>query len=350
VLSESAVTQFWVDSAGSVGTRNSVQAWGYSTHGTSARYGTAIISANTGAAGNIAAVLRGVAAQSGDYFQTQDSAGTPITKISAGGQLTTPVVSVSGGPTTGASIFLQVPAGQGAGVSAFLIRDSGGNDIFRVMPRGGTWVGVDNAAETALTLKNFLGQTADAMQIQSSTGATLTKFDKIGRLLVNPAGIASFDQSTIDAAVMIGASSTADRNLVMRSISGTTVNMTEWQNATPAIVAAVTSTGNVQGTGAYTTLSDESVKSNIRDLPLDPMNVVRRLRPRHFDYIYAESDQVGFVAQEVEAVLPHAIVPFDTLSGLGIPDYEGRQGLRTEAILAYLVAAVQDIDRRLVAA
>lgn len=113
-------------------------------------------------------------------------------------------------------------------------------------------------------------------------------------------------------------------------------------NSANTTVAAITATGNVQGTGAYTTLSDEAVKENVTDLQLDPVDVVRQLRPVHFDYIDGEVDQVGFVAQEVAQVLPHAVVPFDTDDD-GQPDPGGRLGLRADAITAYLVGAVQQL-------
>lgn len=130
-------------------------------------------------------------------------------------------------------------------------------------------------------------------------------------------------------------------------------------NGSGTTVAAVTSTGNVQGTGAYTTLSDRVVKSDIRYLTdrADSMAAIQQLKPVRFKYKdNLDVTHVGFIAQDVSEVLPEAVLPFgdpydetdldrsDDEGGTYVPEM---LGLKTDVILAHLVLAVQDLDRRL---
>jgi hypothetical protein len=92
----------------------------------------------------------------------------------------------------------------------------------------------------------------------------------------------------------------------------------------------------VNGTGylnasAWTYSSDRRLKENINSIPAG-LNIIEQLRPVKFDYINGEKKQVGFIAQEVQEVLPD-IVTTGT---------NGMLGLKTDSIIPYLVKAIQE--------
>lgn len=192
------------------------------------------------------------------------------------------------------------------------------------------------------------GQAVDLFQCLNPAGNFVSGFDSGGRLYSAPFTPGTNPLWRVDAGAAFSPPSSTGTALGLVQVTGNTADNMQVLNLSNAVIMRISTTGNVQGTGAYTTLSDESVKTNVGELRHDPMQVMRRLRPVHFDYIGGDRDQVGFIANEVEPVLPHAVRPWDHLYG-GIPDHDGRLGLQTDAILAYAVGAIQNIDKRLAA-
>lgn len=89
-------------------------------------------------------------------------------------------------------------------------------------------------------------------------------------------------------------------------------------NAGGAASGSITANGANQAT--FTSTSDERVKENIVALPSQLTNIMA-LRPVEFDYKDGSGHQVGFIAQEVQAIYPDLVGEgldgFYTLSGLG---------------------------------
>lgn len=65
-------------------------------------------------------------------------------------------------------------------------------------------------------------------------------------------------------------------------------------------------TANGANTAAFTTSSDERLKDNIVNLPSQLSNICS-LRPVEFDYKDGSGHQIGFIAQEVQAIYPDVI-------------------------------------------
>lgn len=121
-------------------------------------------------------------------------------------------------------------------------------------------------------------------------------------------------------------------------------------NATTNAVTSTSHTHNITGfmpttggtfSGAITApgvtdSSDAKFKDNVRDLR-DGMEIVRSLIPRRFWNTLTETDEIGFVAQEVRDVLPEVV----------IADENGDLAMNYARITAPIIAALQDIDRRL---
>ena len=64
--------------------------------------------------------------------------------------------------------------------------------------------------------------------------------------------------------------------------------------------------GNGAGQAAFGSFSDARLKENIADLPPQLGNICA-LRPVEFDYKDGSGHQIGFIAQEMQAVYPDAV-------------------------------------------
>lgn len=217
----------------------------------------------------------------------------------------------------------------------------------------GTIFSPDTAADVGLTVKGLASQTGDMTQWVNSAGTRMTYVSAAGQVFVNGLRIdgsdPSFNQIYLSGANDIGV--LADRGIqlklnnaadatgypvIIRAVNTQTEYLTRWQSTAGATIAGVNGNGNVSSTGSVTVLSDMATKENVSTLPGCNLDIVRRLRPVSFDYIEGETGNVGFVAQEVAEVLPNAVVPFDA----------EHLGLREGALIAVLVAAVQELAEK----
>ena len=89
--------------------------------------------------------------------------------------------------------------------------------------------------------------------------------------------------------------------------------------------------------------SDISLKTNVATFDIEGMSLIKKLRPVFYEWNDAEKEKrdakqhVGFVAQEVQRVLPQAVVSAG----------EGLLGVDANSINAALVKAVQELDARI---
>jgi hypothetical protein len=112
--------------------------------------------------------------------------------------------------------------------------------------------------------------------------------------------------------------------------------------ATTSLYVADDGSGYLRA-AAWTYGSDRRLKTNIAyfDRHIDSLAVIRALRPASFDYRDGRPNNRGFVAQDVQAVLPAAVEITDPATGM--------LGLKTEFIVPYLVGALQQLADRLAA-
>lgn len=103
------------------------------------------------------------------------------------------------------------------------------------------------------------------------------------------------------------------------------------------ITGNLTTTDDIIG---FNTVCDGRLKSNVVTITSESsLDVIRRLRP--VDFTWNEESpkpglyDLGFIAQEVEKIEPRAVRQGDTMS------------LRWERIITHLVAAVQELDKKI---
>ena len=99
--------------------------------------------------------------------------------------------------------------------------------------------------------------------------------------------------------------------------------------------------------GDFNDTSDVNLKENISTIA-DGTTVINSLRPVKFDWKDANkgNNQHGFIAQEVETVLPYAVEGNDYVENeTGLPDDEPANNGKTmnsNAVLAHAVKAIQE--------
>jgi len=103
----------------------------------------------------------------------------------------------------------------------------------------------------------------------------------------------------------------------------------------------VTDGGAVYGTGAYNQISDGRLKENVKDLDIG-LSSVLNLQPRFFDWKSGKGsdtkNNVGFIAQEVEVVLPHSVTEWTNSQG----DPTVYKAVSMESMIPVLVKAIQE--------
>jgi hypothetical protein len=96
--------------------------------------------------------------------------------------------------------------------------------------------------------------------------------------------------------------------------------------------------GTIHATStSITAISDQTLKTNIKPLETG-LTEVMKLQPRRFDWINGDGEnKAGFIAQEVEQVLPDLVGPFK------YNETETKLGLKMGDMIPTLVKAIQEL-------
>jgi hypothetical protein len=239
------------------------------------------------AAGYVGATIRGVSGQTSDLQQWQDNTGTTLAVVTAYGSIkgqavvagsstasagSTPFWVLNNVTTSPASIIRGV-ASQTANLTEW--QDSGGTALSYIKPDGAgsfggnTFInqlgvgtsGLSGVRHSVLTystsvigsvIRGMAGQTADLQQWQNSTPSTMASIDNAGRFAA--ARITAGDSSASTASILYVKPVTAGTGSSIVSIfagmSSQSGNLTEWQDNSGTVLGSVSPGGAmVTGTG-----------------------------------------------------------------------------------------------------
>jgi len=131
---------------------------------------------------------------------------------------------------------------------------------------------------------------------------------------------------------------------VMALTGGSTGALTQIYFVNPnGGVGSITTSGSAT---AYNTSSDRRLKTNIVDLT-NSGTIIDSLKPRAFTWISDNSADAGFIADEIQTVLPKAVTGQpNAVDAEGKPVYQMIDASQPE-LIAYLVAEVQSLRARL---
>lgn len=230
----------------------------------------------------------------------------------------------------------------------------------------------------ATTVYGSIGGNATILMGSSGTGLSLVNSTNsaympifasafLAQTLINPGSLgAAFGAIAGDAAILIGSSGTGlkvvnNTNGAFMPVTATTYVAQDIRDpgalgagygaltGNPFVIVGASGTGmsvvNHINSGfmpiaasAFNVNSDRKFKKNIKTLKRG-LETIKRLRPVEYDYRSNGAHNEGFIAQEVQRVLPFSV----KTSHLGLT-------LSSDAIIAELVCAVQQIEKRLKAA
>ena len=191
-----------------------------SAFGTAAVAGT-MLTLSTFSTTNLGLVIKGVASQTADLFQYQNSAATVLSGVNAAGQIYAGTTASKVGSTTTA---LTSAAYTSATVAVFTY---GGTSLVQ--------------AGQTVTVAGVSGGTYNGTWVVSAV--TSTTFTVLGSGFTNVAG--SGGTVKLSAVGSFVAGTAAITPLIVQAAASPTANLQEWQDSTGAVLASVSSNGNV---------------------------------------------------------------------------------------------------------
>jgi hypothetical protein len=185
------------------------------------------------------------------------------------------------------------------------------------------------------TYISFIG--SDVTQFVQG-GAEAMRLDASGNLLVNT----SNSSATTGAGIKLTKPTTSGNDDGKLIITGETSTSAQdafqiYSTGASAYRCFINYAGSIYATStSITAISDESLKENIRDLDKG-LDTVLALQPRRFDWKNGDgNDIMGFVAQEVEEVMPELVHDYK------YSETETKLGLKMGDMVPTLVKAIQD--------
>jgi hypothetical protein len=161
-------------------------------------------------------------------------------------------------------------------------------------------------------------------------------------------GIGVIARSETGNAGLFAANGSVPTVIIAQGSQGSTVHMLEIQNSSQAPVASITADGTIrQSSGTNCALSanasgdiictsDANLKQNIAPFT-NGLSAILAINPSYFQYKGESYTHAGFIAQNVQSVIPEA-TPLQ---------HDGFLGLDTNAILAATVNAVKELDLKI---
>ena len=178
-----------------------------------------------------------------------------------------------------------------------------------------------------------IGSASDAL-VMYTANTERARIDSSGNLLVGTTD-ANPNSGT---GVKINSGTGARTSVVGAADTNANFAFTAYSTSPSAYRFQVGYGGTIYATStSITAISDASLKTNVRDLETG-LTEVMALQPRRFDWINGDASNVaGFIAQEVQQVLP------DLIEDYQYNDEEIKLGLKMGDILPTLVKAIQEL-------
>lgn len=220
-------------------------------------------------------IVKGAASQTADLQQWQNSAGTRLSYIDTfgafygGGVVTSYQSSFTAGGTTIVPIIVKGVASQTADLQQW--QNSSGTVLAKVSSTGRGWfdrvytnllqdnstngpyidlsstrltILPQNTGHVPLTVKAIASQTANLQEWQNSAGTVLASVNKNGEGFFS---IKLSVQGDFGAALNVNPYTASQTGLIIRGYASQTANLQEWQNSSGTVLARVDSTGIVRG-------------------------------------------------------------------------------------------------------
>lgn len=224
--------QEWQDSAGNI----------YSLVGSSGRFAvrtqslTGSLNVSTNSAANVGVIVTGVASQTANLQEWQDSSGTVLANVTSAGYVNGSAYRQIGGNSNG--------FGSGTIASVLTAFSNGGN-----------------AAVIPVVVRGASSQTANLQEWQNSAGTVLASVDSAGSSYIG-GSLRVSTTATYSARLAVNTAATGNIGLVVRAVASQTANLQEWQDSSGNILAAVRPSGQICAGAVLTGTQLVSVANN----------------------------------------------------------------------------------------
>jgi hypothetical protein len=143
-----------------------------------------------------------------------------------------------------------------------------------------------------------------------------------------------------------GGANSPQLSIVTSASTGTTASLAIYSTGASALRFYVDNGGTIYATNtSISAISDQRLKENVRDLDTG-LGAILALKPRRFDWKVGKGkdvkDDMGFIAQEVETVLPELVSGWK--AGEGEPD--DLKSVKAGDLIPVLVKAIQELTAR----
>jgi hypothetical protein len=175
-------------------------------------------------------------------------------------------------------------------------------------------------------------RSASDIQFLSGGSTERMRIDASGNLLV---GKTSLNDTTVGFQVEPSGRTTS----TMASSTSGTSSFNLYSTGAGAYRFYVSLDGQVRATNtSILAISDASLKENVRDLDKG-LDTINALQPRRFDWKNGDgNDIMGFIAQEVEEVMPELVHDYK------YTDEENKKGLKMGDMVPSMVKAIQELS------
>jgi hypothetical protein len=195
---------------------------------------------------------------------------------------------------------------------------------------------------TALALVN---EQAGQMEFYTNNTERM-RIDTSGNLLVGTTDAGMASGNGIKIHPTYGGSGVPNIGVVTGASTGTTTSFSSYSTGAAAYRFYVDNAGTIFATNtSISAISDIRLKENVRDLDAG-LDAILALKPRRFDWKQGKGknvkDDIGFIAQEVEQVLPQLIGGWK--AGEGEPD--DLKSVKASDLIPILVKAIQELTAR----
>jgi hypothetical protein len=255
VLSNNGGSVLSVDTAsGRVGIANATPANTLSVNAATTADAAAQALIGTKSVANKGLVIQGVASQTADLQEWQNSTGTALLSVTASGAVQG--ANGSGSNTPGASVVIN--GGQGTGTA------NGGNINLQIAKPGSTGSSLNglttvaslSGANGSALFKNAADSTTGFQVQNTSSGSVFNVDTQNTRVGINnsaPTNTLTVNTATTTdslAQLFVSTGAITNKGLVIQRTSGQTANLQEWQTSTGTVLSAITAAGALQGGNA----------------------------------------------------------------------------------------------------
>lgn len=228
----------------------------------------------------------------------------------------------------------------------------GGTERFRLMNTGQFKLFGASGSTNAFAAMDIDGNgslTVTANALPANVGANTQIIFKLGTagggapveaMRMNSINQVSINGATplVNTTTSIFYASTGTAGLGIQQTNASTGTFVNFLSSTSATIGSINNNNN--GTVSYATSSDYRLKENVQDLA-SGLDKIALLQPRTFNFIGHDQNMTGFIAHEIQAVLPEAVHGVkDAVDANGAAIY---QGVDASFVVPTLVKAIQEL-------